>query len=159
MAHPAVGQGDGEGAAQGGDVLVVAPGYFPAAEKAACRGGRHFDGFDEFARGEGGLPVAEVKAVEGQPPLHAALPQHEPGAQGDEAGHAVADGRAVGDVAAQGAGVAHRRAGEAAGELGPAGLEGDERGKGIGQAGGGADHEATVGRAVDCPELGHGAEP
>ena len=159
VADPASGEGEGEGAAQGGDVLVVALRDLPAAEDPARRSGGQLDGLDEFAGGEGGLPVAGVEILQGQPALSAPLPQHQPCAGGDEAGHAVADRRAVGDVAAQGAGVAHRRAGEAAGDLDPAGLEGDQRGEGVGQAGGGADHDAAVGPAGDGLQLGHGPQP
>ncbi len=86
-----------------------------------------------------------------------AAAQLQGGADGDQRRVGVADRRAVGDVAADRAGVPDLHRGEPAPHLAQVGIERSQGGHGVAVADAGADHDA-VGRLVDPLQLAHAAE-
>ena len=130
LRHPALLQLDLERAEQRRDVLIEALGELVAAELPLGARQRHADQLDELARRQRGLAIVEVEVLERQRPPHAALAQHQLGAERDQRRHEVADRRAVGDIAADRPGIADLDRAEAAeqlAEVGPARAEGGQR--------------------------------
>ena len=152
--------------ADGGDVVfkALADLVGPHQAEAGCgRGGRrpglqrpgqrHLDAGQHLVGRQRGLAVGQVEILDRQGAFAARAGQHQPGAQGDEQRHGIADGRAVGHVAAERAALAHRQAGEAVEEAGELRAVGRQRGEGVVQRGGGADGQVR-GAALDAQQLG-----
>ena len=162
-AHHAVLEVQREGATHCRDVRVEALRQFPAPDLQPGGGQWHLDRGDDLVGGEVLLHVVEVEVLEGHATLAVRAGEHDPAAERDQRRHRVADWRAVGDVAAQGAGVAHRRRGEALPQLAQFGEGAGERSEGVGEADRGADvqravflpHAAQLG---DLAEIKDGAE-
>ena len=139
----------------GGNILVVALGHFIGAEFA--QRARHAHGADKLALGQRGVLVGQVKIFQRQLAAHVAALQAQRGAQGNQRRHAVANRRAIGDIAAQRAGVLDRGGGKAARQLGPVRRPLAERGKGVVQRRGGADFQLAV-YFGNLFQLGHRAQ-
>ena len=108
---------------------------------------RDANALDELARSERRLLIGEIEAVERNFACVLALAQHERCAHHDQRRHRIADRRAVGDVAAERAGIADRRRRETPVELRELRMARDQRFVGIGEIGRGADLEAGLGFA------------
>ena len=93
---------------------------------------RHPDGGEIFARPQCGLPVAGIELIQRQGAGALAPAQHQRGVERDQSRHGVADGRAVGDVAADGAGVADRHGTEPAEQLAEVRIKPCNRGERLG---------------------------
>jgi len=113
VAHDAVIEIDGKGGADGGDVLIVALGELVGAKLLACFRQRDAHGFHEFARQPVLFHVVEVEVLQQQDALTLIRAQHDFCAEHDHPRRRVADRRAVGHTAAQGAGAADRLGGKA----------------------------------------------
>ncbi len=99
------------------------------------------------------LLIGGIEAVERNFPCVLALAQHECCAHHDQRRHGIADRRAVGDVAAEGAGIADRRRRETPVELRELRMARDQRFVGIGEIGRGADFETRF-RLADFLQFG-----
>ncbi len=120
-------------------------------------GPRDGDSFDELA----GLPVLLAIIEEIILQTHEAPPscaaQHQSRIKGDQGGRTVADGRSIGDIAADRAGIAHLKAADAAGQLAKIGMQPREGLVRIGIAHARADTEA-VRRFHDGLKVGYVAD-
>ncbi len=131
-AYHAIGDRQGKAGANGGDVLIVAPRDFPGAEMQAIRclpcnaGGGHraclaqwyAHCLHDLARGEAReATVGRVEVLQRQFTGGAGMPEQQPGTERDQCRHRITDRAAVGDVAAQRAGIADRARTEAAVKL------------------------------------------
>ena len=95
---------------------------------------RHEDRFDELARRAVLLAVGEEEILQRDLPPLGPAPQRQPRVERDQRRRQVADRRAVGDVAADRAGVADLDGGEAAHQLAEIGMEPGERRGGVAMA-------------------------
>src|SRR6185369_10836606 len=95
-----------EGAEAGGDVLVEALGDLVTGEAPGWIAPRQADELDELARAAILLAVTEEEILQCELAPLAPMAEHQPGAQRDQRRRAVADGRAIGDIAAHGAAIA-----------------------------------------------------
>ncbi len=110
-------QPEGEGAHHGRDVLVEALGHLVGTKaQTRLRLGQD-DALDELGRFAVLLAVLDEEALQRQLAPLVAAPEHDPGTGRDQGRGAVADRRAVGDVAADGAYVPDLLATEPAEEL------------------------------------------
>ena len=149
----------GEPGGDRGNVLVEALGHLVAAEQALQRCLRRIEDqrADEFTGLQRGLLVVDIEILKRHLARRATFLQHDAAAERDQGRHRVTDRRAVGDIAAQRAGILDRRRGETAGQFGPLRLEGGERGERIGQRDASADFQA-LGADRDAFQFGHGAQ-
>jgi len=150
-AHRVAVELDREGRADGRDVAVVALGDLVAAQLRASRRQRHAQRTHEFAALHPVLHVVDVEVLERQRALLAAVLQHDLRAERDQHGRAIADRRAVGDVAAHRAGVPDRRRGKAHPDLRQRGHARRECRPGVLERGAGADDD-LVGLLLDAPQ-------
>ena len=116
-----------EGAAHRGDVAVEALGELDDADPRVGRGARDADALDELAGLRGPACRRQEEVFERHRAALAALAQHQLGAERDQRRRHVADRRAVGDIAADRAGVADLEAADAADQLAQIGVEAGER--------------------------------
>ena len=146
-----------ETAANGRDILVEALAHLVAAEPCARARERDFDGFEEFAGCPGLRSVVDKEILDGEPAGFAGFPQDKGRIEHDQCRRHVADGRAVGDVAADGAGVADLDRSETPNNFTEVGEDvGDGRERlGIGHAG--ADGE-PVGAPIDPSKFADAAQ-
>ena len=112
---------------------------------------------DEFARLAVLLAVIEEEVLQRHRPPSRQAAQGQRRAERDQRGRAIADRRAVGDVAADGARVAHLQPGEAADQLAQFRTQPRERGVRLGIAHRTAQRDA-FGILGDVPELGDVAD-
>ncbi|MNM87658.1 hypothetical protein D3C81_998470 [compost metagenome] len=105
---------------------------------------RHAQRGDEFARLHGGLLVGQVQVFERQRAAGFAKLQHHFRTQRNQRRHRVADRRAVGDIAAQRAGIADRQRSEALPQFFQFRVRGVQRGIGFFQRHGSADFDHAV---------------
>src|SRR5690606_10785160 len=103
----AVLDGEVETGSDRGDVLVPAFGYLVGRVEASGLRARHGDRLDEFAGCAVLLAVGDEELLERDLAPRLALAERDAGPEGDQRRRRVADGRTVGDVAADGTGIAH----------------------------------------------------
>src|SRR5205085_1553571 len=94
--------------AHGRNVLVKAFGQFISTELAPRLGQGDADRLDKFVRTQVLLLVVQIESVERQYTFAHRATQHHAATERNHPRHRVADRRAVGDVAAKGAGIADR---------------------------------------------------
>ncbi len=119
------------------DVLVEALGNLVAPERFAGRQLGHADGAHEFARLAPLAAIGDEEVFQGKLADRRAALEHERRAERDQGRGHVADRRAVGDVAAERADIAHLLAGEPAQQFAEIGIDRSEirRGGGVGRGG------------------------
>ncbi len=100
-------QAPAEGAKHRGNVVLTTLGQLPHPEVSARLVAGQEGRPDHLALAQVGFLVAEEEVVERQFPLALRAGQPQPGAQRQQHRRGVADRRGIGDVAAQGAAVAH----------------------------------------------------
>ena len=120
--------------ANGRNIVFSALGNFVYAGQLSPLRARHFDVGQYFISSHAGLAIGGVERLQGHLAVAACAGQHDVAAQGDQQRHGVANRRAIGHVATQGARVSHRQAGKAVGKTLQLRTVFDQRGKGLVQA-------------------------
>ena len=157
VGHPPLAvQRQPEGAADGGDVLVEALGDLVGTELHPRRRLGQDHRLHEFALAAVLLAVFDEEILQRQFARLVAAPQPQGGAAGDQGRRRVADGGAVGDVAADGAHVAHLLRPDAADQLAEIGIERRDPLRRVAVGDAGPDHQ-RIAAILDPPQVAHPA--
>ena len=147
----------GEGAADAGNVAVEPLGELDDPDQHVGRRAGNADALDELAGREILLAVAQEEILEREGAALGSAPERELGAQRDQRRRHVADRRAVGDIAADRAGVADLDSADAADELAEIRMQAGQRLAGLGVADGRPERE-RLRALLDLPQIGDVAD-